>query len=215
MARKGKGDSKRRKEKAEKSAERIVSHVANHPIRLDAYLTTFEALASPNEVAKLLKKPLASASFHITELKKAGVIELMKTVPRRGAVEHFYRAVKPPEIGTEEWEKMPRSARRRVLTIGVSVVVADILSALRHRKLESDDRMYLVWMPMRLNAKGKQAMDELQAEMLERMKAISGDFAADENDAEVPTRVAVSLWFERGQGGIRRPRDIPGLENLE
>lgn len=215
MAKKGKqGDGRRPKTKAEKSAEQIVSHVVNHPIRLDAFLTTFEALASPNEVAKLLRKPLGSASFHITELKKAGVIELVKTVPRRGAVEHFYRAVKPPEIGKEEWEKLPRSARRKILTLGVGVVVADILSALRHRKLEADDRMYLVWMPMRLNTEGKQAMEELQAEMLKRMKAISENFGADD-DAEVPTRVAVSLWFERGQAGIRRPRDIPGFKDLE
>lgn len=48
---------------------------------------------SPNEMAFELQVELGSCSYHVTELEKAGLLELVDTQPRRGALEHYYRVI--------------------------------------------------------------------------------------------------------------------------
>lgn len=217
MAKKGKEKGgRKRKGRTRRAAERRITHLLNHPVRLDAFLATFEAIGSPNEISKLLRKPLSDVAFHMAELKNEGVIELVKRAQRRGAVEHYYRATEPPEIDEEQWREMPKSARRRIVALGLQVVIADALSALRHGKFEEDDDMYLVWMPMRLRQAGQDAVTELQAEMLARMAAIKEEHGVpDKEKAGEIMKVAVMLWFERGIPGARRPRDIPDISDLD
>jgi len=212
VAKEGKGQAApRRKGPRKRPAEHVITHLLNHPLRLDAFLATFEAMTSPKEISRLLRKPMGDASFHMAELRKAGAIEIVKRARRRGATEHFYRATKPPEIDEEEWQAMPKSARRRIVALGLQVIVADALSALRHGTFESDDNMYLVWMPMRLRQEGKDAVTALHAEVLRRMIAIKEEHGIPDNEeAGEPMRVAVTLWFERGLPGMRRPREFPG-----
>lgn len=50
-----------------------------------------KALRSPSELADELHEPLGNVSYHVRFLVEGGVLELAKTEPRRGAVEHYYR----------------------------------------------------------------------------------------------------------------------------
>jgi len=59
--------------------------------------------ASPVEIARLLDQPLATISHHTRVLRDLRCIELTRTQPRRGAIEHYYRPV------------MPTSLRRRAM----------------------------------------------------------------------------------------------------
>jgi len=206
----------RKRKQSGRSPEQKISHSVNHSVRLDAFMATFEAVTSPSEVAKLLRKPVATVSFHMTELRKDGAIELVKTEQRRGAIEHYYKATMPPEIGAEEWRRMAKPSRRKIAALILQAVVAEGLASLRHGKLENDDDMYLVWMPMRLNEKGRDKMTALQAETLKRMAAIGERYGISEGDDEdTGMRVAAMLWCERGQPGARRPRSMPGISDLE
>lgn len=47
---------------------------------------------SPKQISVELKLDLRSVAYHVRVLKKLGCIELVETLPRRGAVEHVYRA---------------------------------------------------------------------------------------------------------------------------
>lgn len=63
-----------------------------HPLRL-RILETIEQLggvASPNQIAGVVDEPLGNVSYHVKTLLEYGWLELVKTEPRRGAVEHFY-----------------------------------------------------------------------------------------------------------------------------
>jgi hypothetical protein len=66
-----------------------------HPLQLWILhvLETELAIASPNKLSELGDHPLGNVSYHVKELVKTGMVELVKTEPRRGAVEHFYRAI--------------------------------------------------------------------------------------------------------------------------
>ena len=50
---------------------------------------------SPRDLCLELQIPLSNTNYHVTELAKAGLIELTGTRPVRGATEHFYRLPKP------------------------------------------------------------------------------------------------------------------------
>jgi predicted ArsR family transcriptional regulator len=46
---------------------------------------------SPSDLGQELQIPLSNTNYHVTELAKAGLIELVRTRQVRGATEHFYR----------------------------------------------------------------------------------------------------------------------------
>jgi hypothetical protein len=45
---------------------------------------------SPNLLATAMDEPLGNVSYHVKTLLEYDTLELVKTEPRRGAVEHFY-----------------------------------------------------------------------------------------------------------------------------
>lgn len=47
-------------------------------------------VASPSEIAERLVEPLGNVSYHVKVLCRAGLLELAREAPVRGAVEHFY-----------------------------------------------------------------------------------------------------------------------------
>lgn len=194
---------KARKRQSARAAERRVAHAVNHPVRLDALSIFFERVASPKEIAKLLGVPLGTASFHVGELAADDVIELVKTEPRRGAIEHFYRAKVRPEVSDAELQAMPKATRRKFAALILQAIVAEGLSSLRHGRMDTDDELNLIWMPMQLDAEGREEVSTLQAEMLERLediKARSESRSAESADAP-PVRIATMMWFERGGPG--------------
>ena len=45
---------------------------------------------SPNSLYVAVGEPLANVSYHVRQLQKAGLIQLIATRQRRGALEHYY-----------------------------------------------------------------------------------------------------------------------------
>jgi len=46
---------------------------------------------SPSDLCQELQIPLSNTNYHVTELAKAGLIDLIRQRQVRGATEHFYR----------------------------------------------------------------------------------------------------------------------------
>jgi DNA-binding transcriptional ArsR family regulator len=68
-----------------------------HPLRMRMLTLVAErGEASPVEMSRALDQPLATVSHHARVLRDSGCIELSRTEPRRGAVEHYYRATAAP-----------------------------------------------------------------------------------------------------------------------
>jgi DNA-binding transcriptional ArsR family regulator len=82
------------------SPEAQVARILSHPLRPRILqILALRGEASPNEIAAELDVPLGTLSYHTRLLRESGWIELVREVPRRGAVEHFYRAVPRPSTG--------------------------------------------------------------------------------------------------------------------
>ncbi len=62
---------------------------------------------SPSDLSQELQIPLSNTNYHVTELAKAGLIELVGQRQVRGATEHFYRLPQaskaPARESREEW----------------------------------------------------------------------------------------------------------------
>jgi DNA-binding transcriptional ArsR family regulator len=68
---------------------------------------------SPNDLSHELQIPLSNTNYHVTELAKAGLIELVRERQVRGATEHFYRlpiSDGAREEGTDAEEEDERGA---------------------------------------------------------------------------------------------------------
>jgi DNA-binding transcriptional ArsR family regulator len=97
-----------------------------HPLRFRVLATLDEGVSSPNQIAQKLGEPLGRVAHHVRLLARLGAIELVSTRPRRGATEHFYRAVTRPWFDDGSWAKLPLSTRRTLVGDVLQRIAADI-----------------------------------------------------------------------------------------
>jgi DNA-binding transcriptional ArsR family regulator len=95
------------KEYLEISDQNVIKGLA-HPLRVQILGILEQRAASPNELSQELGAPLGNVSYHTRELLRFGLVKLVKKTPRRGAIEHYYKAVKQPQITEAGWAKTPR-----------------------------------------------------------------------------------------------------------
>lgn len=191
-----------------RTEEQRISHFVNHPVRLDSFVILSEREASPNELCHELEVTLGTASHHVNELADADLIELVETVQRRGAVEHFYRAKARPEVSDAEWQTMTAVNKRRCAGNYLATVIGESLSSLRHGRMENDGDLYIFWMPLKLGAAGRKELHEINAEYQERIEALKERAGTGEGEDDAPVRFVAMLGFERSQRGQPRANAI-------
>jgi DNA-binding transcriptional ArsR family regulator len=65
---------------------------------------------SPSDLCRELQIPLSNTNYHVTELAKAGLIELVRERQVRGATEHFYRLPTGRRVEAGDDESVERRA---------------------------------------------------------------------------------------------------------
>jgi DNA-binding transcriptional ArsR family regulator len=104
---------------------RLVKGLA-HPLRIAILRVLEERTASPSEIAEEIDAPLGNVSYHVRFLARLGLVELAGTRPRRGAVEHYYRAVARMQVSQEVWERVPLPVRDAVLSSALHDVARSV-----------------------------------------------------------------------------------------
>ena len=95
----------------------------SHPLRPRILeQLTERGSASPSELADALGQPLGNVSYHVRILRELECVELVRTEPRRGALEHFYRATAHPWLDDEQWAGLPTGFRAKTLGHALSVI---------------------------------------------------------------------------------------------
>jgi DNA-binding transcriptional ArsR family regulator len=94
------------KEHQEISDPSVVKALA-HPLRIQILGVLENETASPNELSERLGAPLGNVAYHTRELLRFGFVELVKKTPRRGAIEHYYRATTRPRVNAAGWAATP------------------------------------------------------------------------------------------------------------
>ncbi len=131
----------------------------SHELRVEILAILTERMASPNELAKMLDEGLSQVSYHVTVLKNYERIELVKTEPRRGAVEHYYRATSKTLLPSKTWRGMKRGLRAVIGGGLASDLFNDLADALTAKKLTKASS-HICRMPV-LDAEGQKNVEAM------------------------------------------------------
>jgi DNA-binding transcriptional ArsR family regulator len=172
----------------------------SHPLRHRLLDLLDGRTASPNELARELDLPLGRVSYHIRLLHDLGAIELLRTEPRRGALEHFYRAVTRVWFSEADWAKLPRAARRGILGQNLQRIFAEVTAAADGGGFDGAANQ-LLRTSLELDDEGLGEMAGLLRDTVARAQEISTRAAERQGATEsaedlVPTELAI-LHFER------------------
>jgi DNA-binding transcriptional ArsR family regulator len=201
--------------------QRLIKALA-HPIRMRALTILNRRVASPTEIAQELGEPLGVVSYHVRILEELKCIELVRTTPRRGAIEHHYRAIERAWLSDEQVARIPPSLRR-TLSGSVFAQLAEDVSVAGKTQGMDEIRHWMVRLPLVLDDKAWEELDgmlrkvldrtlELQVEAAGRLVA-AGDEAESratilgliliEREAEEHTRAKAGKTSRKASGGAR------------
>jgi DNA-binding transcriptional ArsR family regulator len=157
-----------------------------HPLRVQLLAALNEGVASPNELAKRLDEPLTNVSYHVRMLHDLDCIELVETEPRRGALEHYYRAIVRPFFGERDWKRLPKNARGSISDAVLQLVWDDAAEAIKSGLYDERADRHLSRSVLVVDEQGWDDLNDILAETLDRAMQIQADSAsrASKSDGE-------------------------------
>ena len=148
-----------------------------HPLRVQLLSLLNEGVASPNELAKKLDEPLTNVSYHVRMLHDLGCIELVETEPRRGALEHYYRAIVRPFFADKDWKRLPKNARGSISDAVLQLVWDDAAEAIKSGLFDEREDRHLSRSVLCVDEEGWDALNELLVQTLDQAMQIQADAA--------------------------------------
>jgi DNA-binding transcriptional ArsR family regulator len=164
-----------------------------HPLRVQLLTVLNEGVASPNELAKKLDEPLTNVSYHVRMLHDLGCIELVDTEPRRGALEHYYRAIVRPFFDDREWKRLPKNARGSISDTVLQLVWDDAAEAIKTGLMDERDDRHLSRTVVCIDEQGWKDLNQLLVDTLDQAMQIHADSASRAAKADPDERFGVNL----------------------
>ncbi|HXS34639.1 MAG TPA: winged helix-turn-helix domain-containing protein [Solirubrobacterales bacterium] len=163
---KGKAATKKKQTGSRDVVDHALMRGLSHPLRTRILAILNERVSSPNQLSKELHEGLSQVSYHVEKLKKLGLIEMVKTEPRRGAVEHFYRGVRQILVPRGAWKDLPSSILSGITAQILENFFDDAQGSIEAGIFDDPDS-YAGWSPLILDREGFKRIDELANEFLE------------------------------------------------
>jgi DNA-binding transcriptional ArsR family regulator len=183
------------------SPEGITQQLAKalaHPLRVRILTSLHKGISSPNQLAQELGEPLGNVSYHVKTLLEFDCVELVKTEPRRGAVEHFYRATERAFFNAADWAKIPASARKGISGVILESIGKDSTEALIAGTIDARIDSHVSHTPLIIDEQGWTELTSLLETTLNRAIEIQEEAAsrlAEEKTEPLNTKLAI-LHFE-------------------
>ncbi|MGE0066347.1 MAG: ArsR/SmtB family transcription factor [Solirubrobacterales bacterium] len=183
------------------SPEGITQQLAKalaHPLRVRILTSLHKGISSPNQLSQELGEPLGNVSYHVKTLLEYDCVELVKTEPRRGAVEHFYRATERAFFSDADWAKIPASARKGISGVVLEAIGTDSTRALMAGSIDAHTDSHLSRTPLIVDKQGWDEITAMLSETLNRAIEIQEEAASRlaEGDAESISSMLGILHFE-------------------
>ena len=178
----------------ETSEARIAKALA-HPLRARILQRLGERVASPGDLAVELGAPLGVVSYHVRMLRDYDCVELVRTEPVRGALQHFYKATARPSLDEAQWRRLPTTLRSELIGETIQGLVDDLAAAADAGRLEDRD-VVLKRTPLELDERGYRKLNKLMAKTLDQALAIAAESAERGSDDVIGTELGL-LHFKR------------------
>lgn len=195
------------------SPEGITQQLAKalaHPLRVRILSSLHKGISSPNQLAQELGEPLGNVSYHVKTLLEYDCVELVKTEPRRGAVEHFYRATDRAFLSDSDWAKIPASARKGISGSILESIGQSATEAMAEGTLDARSDSHLSDTPLQLDKQGWKELNKVLSETVDKATAIQKEASkrmGKDKDKALQTKLAI-MHFEvpSAKGGKKKKK---------
>ena len=175
----------------------------SHPLRQRILQALNQRVASPAELSEELDESLGNVSYHVKILAELEAIELVRTAPVRGALEHFYRPLVRAHIDDKHWSQLPASIRKDLFGQTLQQIWDHLVDASQEDKLDGDGES-VVWVDMELDDEGLEQVNSALSEALDRAMEIQAEASVriaelpdEERDERVHRTEIALLHFHR------------------
>lgn len=168
----------------------------SHVLRQHILLAAVQGPVSPNELSKLLDEGLSQVSYHVKVLNQDcdELIKLVHTKPRRGALEHFYRADIKALLPAKSWRRAKKGMRTVIGGGLASDLFDDMAHAVKAGKLQGAQD-HVARLPLVLDAIGKRNVRAIAERATKEAEEEQGAAARRMAEASNPPRKATGYIF--------------------
>lgn len=172
-----------------------------HPLRVEILRLLEEGPSGPKRLSDRMGEKLGNVSYHMKVLHKCGLIELVETIPQRGAVEHIYKLKGQGAIGSRTWKAVPPSLRTHYAGSALADFTTRAVEALDAGTAESREGSGVTWLPLTVDEQGWKELRRVLDSVEERFRAVAEKSAErmDGPRSGIPVIVAVAA-FEIASG---------------
>jgi DNA-binding transcriptional ArsR family regulator len=142
-----------------------------HPLRTRILAALEGRTASPSELAGELDASLGVVSYHVRRLQALGFLKLVKRVPVRGAVEHYYTAKTRPRITDAAWAKAPAVVKEATVKAALEQIGGYVTVAATTGGFDAAEA-HLTRSPVTVDSKGFAALARELEAMTTRIRKI-------------------------------------------
>jgi hypothetical protein len=120
------------------------------------------------------------------------------TAQRRGAIEHYYKAVVRPFFSDRDWKRLPRPGRQAISDVALRVIWEDVSAALKAGTFDQRADRHLSHNDVELDEKGWQDASKVLAKALDDVEKIASASAArlKKSGSETIPATVVAMQFE-------------------
>jgi DNA-binding transcriptional ArsR family regulator len=177
----------------------------SHPLRVRMLTLLNQKVSSPSELAEELDEPLGNVSYHMRFLADLKMVKLVRTEPRRGAVEHYYQALEPPLISDDDWAELPVSLRRSLSDSTLGNIAGDLRGAAAEGGFDRSN-IHLSRTALTLDEEGWDELADVLSGVLERARSIqeqSNKRRKGANSQSISTALVLMQFEGAGSRGKR------------
>jgi DNA-binding transcriptional ArsR family regulator len=185
-----------------------VAKALAHPLRTRILGSLEGRTASPSELALELDAPLGVVSYHVRRLTALGFLKLVRRVPRRGAVEHYYTATSRPRITDQAWASVPALVKQATIGTLLNQVGSSVSAAAAVGGFDAPEA-HLTRSPVRVDEQGWHDLARELDNLTERIAQITADsaqrLAGADGSAPRDASVVLMLFESAAAAAVQKP----------
>ncbi len=166
----------------ERRGEAIIAPALAHRLRVQILVAVnntpmspsqfVEAGLVPKEMVGSYGQALSLASYHFSQLMKAGCLEVIETIPRRGAVEHIYAGWSQKSVSEQVRRELPTADRAEISRLALQGLIACADSAMEAETFDRRLDRHLSWGSLTLDETGWEKLQRILAKAQNEIDAL-------------------------------------------